>query len=146
MRKTILTLLALATLAGCNNDSVAPADNDSLMLLDDAAVLAYGATDMAEPGSHYIARLHRLPERLKLTADQQTRIRAALQAFEETTRPDREALAAIIRRAREAHQAGKSPAEVRAILAEGDEIRRRLHAAEQNLHSQIEAILTAEQK
>jgi Spy/CpxP family protein refolding chaperone len=145
MRKTIFTLLALATLAGCSKDSVAPADSDS-MLLDDAAVLAYGAADMAEPGSHYIARLHRLPDNLKLTADQQARIRSALQAFEEATRSDRAALTTIIQQARAAHQAGKSPEEVRAILAQGDDIRRRLHTAEQNLHAQIEAILTPEQK
>lgn len=146
MRKTILTLLTLAAMAGCNNDSVAPTDNDSMLMLDDAAVLAYGAADMAQPGSHYIARLHRLPDRLKLTADQQARIRAALVAFEDATRADRAALAAIIQQARAAHQAGKSPEEVRAILAQGDEIRRRLHTAEQTLHAQIEAILTAEQK
>ena len=146
MRKTLLALFAAVTFAGCNDDGVGPTDNGSLMLLDDAAVLAFGAADMAHPGSHYIARLHRLPEHLKLTADQQSRIKALLEAFEQATRADREALAAIMRQAREAHQAGKSPAEVRAILAQGDPIRQRLHAAEQTLHSQIEAILTPEQK
>lgn len=146
MRKLLFTLLAAVTLSACNDDSAAPADDGSLLLLDDAAVLAYGAMDMAHPGSHYIARLHRLPDHLKLTAAQQTQIRTLLQAFAEATKADREALAAIMQRAREAIQAGKTREEVRAILAEGDPIRRRLHEAEQNLHSQIEAVLTAEQK
>jgi Spy/CpxP family protein refolding chaperone len=146
MRKMLFTLLAAVTLAACNDDSVRPTDDESLLLLDDAAVLAYGAMDMAHPGSHYIARLHRLPDHLKLTTEQQSLIRALLQAFAETTKADREALAAVMQRARAAIQAGQSRDEVRAILAEGDPIRRRLHEAEQNLHSQIEAVLTAEQK
>jgi Spy/CpxP family protein refolding chaperone len=146
MRKLLLMLLAASSITACSEETVAPTDTESLLLLDDAAVLAYGAMDMAHPGSHFIARLHRLPEHLKLTAEQQTQIRALLQAFAEATKADREALAAIMRRAREAHQAGKSHEEVRAILAEGDPIRRRLHEAEQNLHTQIEALLTPAQK
>jgi Spy/CpxP family protein refolding chaperone len=146
MRKLLLTLVAAVALAACNDDSVGPADDGSLLLLDDAAVLAFGAMDMAQPGSHYIARLHRLPDHLKLTTAQQSQIRALLQTFAEATTADREALMAIMQRARAAFQAGQSQDEVRAILAEGDAIRRRLHEAEQNLHSQIEAVLTAEQK
>jgi Spy/CpxP family protein refolding chaperone len=146
MRKVLFTLLAAVTLTGCNDQSVGPADDGTLLLLDDAAVLAYGAMDMAHPGSHYIARLHRLPDHLKLTAEQQSQIRALLQAFAETTKADREALAAIMQRARAAIHAGRSREEVRAILAEGDPIRRRLHEAEQNLHAQIAAVLTADQK
>jgi Spy/CpxP family protein refolding chaperone len=146
MRKTLLTLLAAISFAACSDDSVSPRNEDSLFLLDETAVLAFGSMDMADPGSRYIARLHRLPEHLKLSADQQARIKAILEAYESATKADREALAAIHRQAREAHQAGKSSAEVRAILAQGDPIRQRLHAAEQQLHAQIEAVLTAEQK
>jgi Spy/CpxP family protein refolding chaperone len=146
MRKMLFTLLAAMAVAACDNQSVGPTDDGSLLLLDDAAVLAYGAMDMAHPGSHYIARLHRLPDRLKLTSEQQSQIRALLQTFAEATKTDREALAAIMQRAREAIHGGKSREEVRAILAEGDPIRRRLHEAEQNLHAQIDAVLTDEQK
>ena len=142
MRKT-LVLLAVLLLGACSEETTAPTDNS--FMLNEAADLAYGAMDMADPGRHFLARLKLLPDDLKLSAEQETQIRALLAAFVSATKPDLEALAAIHKEARQAHAAGKSAAEIRAILARGDEIRARLHEAERKLHADILAVLTPAQ-
>src|SRR5688500_16476589 len=108
MRKLFLTMVAAATLAACSENPAEPRDDS--FLLDEAAVLAFGAMDMADPGSHHIARLHSLPDSLKLTAAQQQQIRALMAAFASATKPDMEALRAIHEEARAAKAAGKSDA------------------------------------
>lgn len=144
MRKIVLALMAAATLAACSEDAVAPSTDT--VLLDDVTVLAYGAMDMADPGSRYIPGLHRLPDHLKLTSAQETQIRALVTAFAAAVKADVEALHAIRLEARAAKAAGKSDAEIRAIYAKGDAIRARLHAAEAKLRADIDAVLTAEQR
>lgn len=144
MRKSLLTLLAVLAMAACSEDTAGPADNT--LLLDDAAVLAYGGMDMADPGTHFIARLKMLPDSIKLSSAQEEQIRTLLAAFVQTTKTDLEALAAIHQEARAAREAGKTATEIRAILARGDVIRARLHAAEAQLRADIEAVLTAAQK
>lgn len=144
MRKTLLMLLAVLALGACSEQTTAPTDN--AFMLVEAADLAYGATDLADPGRHFIGRLRLLPDNLKLSAAQETQIRALIAAFAAATKPDLEALAAIRRQAREAYAAGKSAEEIRAILAGGDAIRARLHEAERKLHADILAVLTPEQK
>lgn len=144
MRKFVFVLLATLTLGACNSDSTAPATDT--VLLDEAALLAFGAMDMADPGSHFIARLNSLPDSIRLSAEQRTQIRALIEAFVQATRADIEALNAIHQEARAARQAGATEAEIRAIFAQGDAIRARLHAAEAELRSDIEALLTPAQK
>jgi Spy/CpxP family protein refolding chaperone len=144
MRKLLFVLLLAAFTAACGEDTSAPAADT--VLLDDAALLAFGSMDMADPGSRFIARLNSLPDSIKLTADQQTRIRELITAFVTATRVDMEALAAIHQEARAARTAGKTEAEIRAILARGDAIRARLHAAEAKLHADVQAVLTPAQK
>jgi Spy/CpxP family protein refolding chaperone len=143
MRKLIFVLVA-AAMTACSQDSTAP-DSD-VLLLEDAASLAFGAMDLADPGSHFIARLNNLPDSIKLSAEQQTQIRALIAAFLEATTADKEALAALYQQARAARAAGASEAEIRAIFAQGDEIRRRLHQAEERLHTAILEVLTPAQR
>jgi Spy/CpxP family protein refolding chaperone len=144
MRKTLLVLLAVLALGACGEETTAPTDNG--LMLQDAADLAYGATDLADPGRHFIGRLKLLPDSLQLSAAQETQIRALMAAFVESTRADLAALAAIRQQAREAFAAGKSAEEIRAILATGDAIRARLHEAERKLHADILALLTPAQR
>ena len=143
MRKLLL-MVAAASLAACSENPAEPRDDS--FLLDDAAVLAYGAMDMTDPGSHYIARLHSLPDSLKLTAAQEQQVRALVAAFAAATKTDMDALHAIHQEARAAKAAGKTDAEIRAIYAKGDPIRARLHAAEAKLHADIVAVLTPAQQ
>ena len=144
MLKRMMLLVATVAITACSEDTAAPATDT--ILLDDAALLAFGAMDMADPGSRFIARLNSLPDSIKLTAAQHAHIRALVTAFVQSTRADMEALNAIHQEARAAKAAGKTEAEIRAIFARGDAIRARLHAAEAKLHADIEAILTPAQK
>ncbi len=143
MRKMLWMLMAVITFAACSEDTTAP--NDDALLLEDAASLAFGAMDMAEPGSHFIARLNSLPDSLALSAAQREQIRTLITDYKTAIATDLRALAVIHQEARAAHQAGKTPAEIRAILARGDAIRARLHAAEAELHADLRAVLTPAQ-
>lgn len=143
MRKTLVVLLAAFTLGACAEDTVAP-ETESV-LLNDAAQLAFGAMDMADPGSRFMARLNSLPDAIKLTPEQAAEIRALIAAFADATGADKQALAAILQEARAAKQAGATVEEIRAILARGHEIRVRLLEAERQLRADILAVLTPEQ-
>lgn len=145
MKKTTLVLLAALALGACNKDTTAPAtDNDAA--LDLAAELAFSASFAADPGSNPLPGVNRLPDNLKLTADQQAKIKALTEAFLQATKADHDALAAIQRQAKEAEKAGKSREEIIAILKQGDAIRQRLQAAEAKLRADLLAVLTAEQR
>lgn len=143
MRKTIWMLATALTLAACREDSTAP--DTQLPMLDEAASLAFGSMDMADPGSRFIARLNSLPDSIKLSPAQHEQIRTLLANYKTAVGDDLRALAAIHQEARAAHQAGKTPEEIRAILARGTAIRARLHAAEAKLHADIRAVLTPAQ-
>jgi Spy/CpxP family protein refolding chaperone len=143
MRKTLFMLLAVLALGACSEDTTSPTDN--AFLLEEVADLAYGATDMADPGRHFLAGLKLLPDSLQLSATQEAQIRSLITAFVAATKADMQALAAIHQQARAARAAGQSFEEIRAILALGDPIRARLHEAEQKLHTDILALLTPAQ-
>ena len=145
MRKSAVLLLGVLTLAACNRDVSAPIDSDTLASLDAGAILTFDAAGLSGPG-HYLTGLHRLPDNLKLSADQEAKIKALLQAFQQANQADLEALAKIGAEAKAAAAAGKSRAEIAAILAKGDAIRARIEAAEKALQTAIENVLTAAQK
>jgi Spy/CpxP family protein refolding chaperone len=143
MRKSAVLLIAALVTASCSQDVTAPADD--LASLDAGGILAYDAAGLSGPG-RYLSALHRLPDNLKLSADQEGKIKALLTAYQEANGADIEALAKIDAEAKAAARAGKSREEIQAILARGDAIRARLEVAEKALQTAIEAVLTAEQK
>jgi Spy/CpxP family protein refolding chaperone len=81
-----------------------------------------------------------------LTDAQKAQIRALEQAFQTANKADLDAVKAILEQARAAAQAGKTKAEVEAIIATAKPIMDRLEAARRSLKTQIEAVLTPEQK
>jgi Spy/CpxP family protein refolding chaperone len=81
-----------------------------------------------------------------LTDAQKAQMRSLEQAFQTANKADLDAVKAILDQARAAAQAGKSKAEVEAIIATAKPAMDRLNAARAALKSQIEAILTPEQK
>ena len=141
MRK--YTVILTLVLAACTSDVAGPADN--FESLDLNAQLAYDPGGRSGAGE-YLVGLHRLPDGLKLSAAQEARLKAVLEAHAAATKADREALAAIMQEAHNATRAGKSRAEIGAIIAKGTAIRARLDTAEANLKTAIEAVLTTEQK
>jgi hypothetical protein len=144
MRKTTFIALAALVLAACSNDATSP--SDLFTNLDEVTDLAFSASFAGDPSANFLGPLNRLPENLKLSADQQTKIKALVDAFLAATKADHDALAAIRQKASDAAKAGKTKAEVDAILATGAPIRERLLKAEEKLRADIYALLTADQK
>jgi Spy/CpxP family protein refolding chaperone len=143
MRAASIALLTALTLSACAENTAAPPDVTEDV--DLGAVLAYDGAGFSGPG-RVLVGIHRLPRELRLTEAQEAQIKSLLQRFEEATRADREALAGIQREADEARRAGKPRTEIAAILAKAEPIWKRLAEAEAALATQLEGVLTAEQK
>ncbi|MGH7471962.1 MAG: hypothetical protein ACRENP_28760 [Longimicrobiales bacterium] len=143
MRKSVLGLLATVAFLACAEDATGPQDGDTMMEQD--AILAFDAGGVSDPGRHMVG-IHRLPRELRLTAEQEAQIKVLLERFNVSTQPDRTVLAGIQRQADEARRAGKPREEIARILAQADEIRKRMAAAEETLAAAILAVLTAEQR
>jgi Spy/CpxP family protein refolding chaperone len=147
MRRIALVSLAALVVVACSNEATAPANSTDEVT--DFSIGAFG-TALTSIGGYdadlYQLRLfHGLPDALKLTSDQEAKIKALVDAYKQSTKADRDALDAILRQARDAKKAKKSKAEIQAILDQGIPIRTRLAAAEANLKTEIDKILTAEQ-
>jgi Spy/CpxP family protein refolding chaperone len=145
MRRTLLIAVAALTVA-CSGESTSPGTTDLTLFDAGAFGTALTSTGGYDADIYHDRLVNALPDELKLTDAQKTQIRALIEAFKQSTRADREALAAILREAVRAIEAGKSRTEVGAILAKGADIRRRLAAAEAKLKSDIDAVLTPEQR
>ena len=157
MRKLLLLALTAGALAACSREASAPAQTDDIAALvgSDLAVLgSFGAEAWAAgAGPDAIGGvgtagwvLRALPPDLKLTDAQVAQIRSLVEAFQQATRADREALAAVRRRADEARRAGATRAEVEQILAAGRPIAERIGTAEARLHQAVLAVLTERQR
>lgn len=87
-----------------------------------------------------------LPDNLKLTEAQRTAIQALVTAFHTANAADIAVMKAAHIAARQAHKAGKTRDEIRAILAAAKPTADRVHAAAAALRTAIHALLTAEQR
>ena len=148
MRRIVFVSLAALVIAACSKEATAPADSTDEVT--DYSIGAFG-TALTSVGGYdadlYQLRLfHGLPDALKLTSDQEAKIKALVDAYKASTKADRDALEAILHQARDAKKANKSDAEIKAILDQGIPIRTRLAAAEAKLKTDIDAVLTAEQR
>jgi Spy/CpxP family protein refolding chaperone len=147
MRK-YLAALTIALLSGACGELSGPANDRDAQILEDFAALGYNAMQVghADAGDDLMARLGRLPASQALTADQIARIGALVQTFETANSADRTALAAIKEQAGAARNAGKTPAEVEAILTAGAATRARLQQAEAGLRDAVMSLLTPAQR
>jgi hypothetical protein len=146
--RRLVAVLGVALLAGCS-DPVAAPDADIQATLEEMASLAFSVahvTDGSGPAAGLLQRLGSLPPTLALSADQAAAIRALVDVFVAATATDREFLAALRQEAAAARQAGRPPEEIRAILARGEETRKRLATAEQALHRAVLGVLTPAQR
>ena len=147
MRRIVLVSLVAAAVVACSSDTTAPTNTD---LIADFETASYGTVFTVAGGYDedlYQLRLgNGLPDELKLTPEQEEKIGALVKAFKEANKADQDALRAIIREARQAKEDGKSDAEIKAILDKGTPIAAKLAAAAANLKTDIDAILTAEQR
>jgi Spy/CpxP family protein refolding chaperone len=148
MRRIALISLTAASLFACSSETTSPTtSNDEVNAF---AAEAFGTAFTAAGGYDadlYQARLfNALPDEIKLTDEQRSKIRALVEAFNLATKADRDALNRILQQAMEAVRANKPRSEVIAILDRGLVIRNRLAAAEATLKTQIEGVLTPEQR
>ena len=147
--RRIALIVAAAVLAACSsNESTSPSGDISQIA---EFVIGANGTALTSAGGYdadlfQLRLLNGLPDDLKLTPEQQAKIKALVDAFQAATKADRDALAGVLRDAMAAVAAHKSRDEVKAILDKGVAIRQRLAAAEAQLRSDIEAVLTPEQK
>lgn len=146
--RSIHTLASIATLGlfvACNSsDTTRPLIDDGAPVSLDGSPLGLAAAAGGATGA--TAMLPPLPPELKLSDAQRAQISQLISDFQDATKADMTALVAIQRQAEAARKAGKSEAEVKAILAQGAMIKGRLEAAQVKLRTAIEAVLTPAQR
>ncbi len=151
MRRIALMSVVALTFAACSTDSTAPT-TPAVVDLTTIGAGAFGSALTVAGG--YEAELYQtrltngLPDSLKLSADQQAKIKALVDAFNTATKSDRDALEALLKQARDASRGkGKAGADsVGKILAKGVSVTAHLALAEAKLKADIDAVLTADQR
>ncbi len=146
MRRLAWFAAATLIISACSGDTTSPTTTDANLLGAGAFGTALTTAGGYDAGVYQDRLINGLPDELELTDDQRARIRSLVEAFQQATQADREALGAILREAHQAVEAKKTREEVQAILAKGVDIRNRLGAAEAKLKADIDAVLTAEQR
>jgi Spy/CpxP family protein refolding chaperone len=147
MRTIVLASLVAAALVGCSSDTTAPGSTDLIADFEAASSATVFTVAGGYDADIYQLRLgNGLPDELELTAEQEEKIEALVKAFKEANKADIEALKAIIREAKKAKEDGKSDAEIKTILDKGTPIAAKIAAAAAKLKTDIDAILTAEQR
>ena len=149
MRRMAL-IVAAAALVGCSSETTSPADSTAstdliTQFTNSALGDAFTAAGGYDADLFELRLLHALPDSIRLSADQEAKIKALVDAYNAATKADREALNAVLRLAKDAVRAHKSPADVKTILDTGAPIAARLATAAANLKTAIDAVLTADQ-
>lgn len=142
MRRLFVLTAAVLTITACSSEPTSPPVDIDNGMAGSELTLAGGY----EANIYQDRLANALPDNIKLSDEQRAQIRSLVTAFQEATRADREALAEILRDAREAVRAGKSRDEIQSILKTAAPIRDRLIAAERKLKADIDAVLTPEQR
>jgi Spy/CpxP family protein refolding chaperone len=145
MRKTFLAVavLGLVGLSACSTETVAPNDflaADAVDLLPDFEISSAAVIDGAGIGAA------RLPEELKLTADQKAEIAALHDAFKAEHEDELAALREIEQQIRQLRRSGGSREEVQVLHAEARGIIEGLSDDFAALQDAIWNVYTAEQK
>jgi len=144
MRARFVALVGAFTLLGaCDHSSpVSPTDSsvDVIDLVPDYAVSPAATIDAAGVGASL------LPDSLKLTVEQKAAIASLHDGFMTANAAAIAALQSIEQQAKAAIKAGKSRAEVRAILEEAAPILARLDASFRKLQADIWAVYTPAQR
>ena len=141
-----LAAAAVALVACSTENSTAPNTTD---LTTDAGAFGTALTVAGgyEPELYQDRLTNGLPDSIKLTSDQQAKIKALIDAYNSATRADHDALAALLGKARDLGKNRTTGADsVAKLLAKGAEITARLAAAQAKLKADIDAVLTPEQR
>ncbi len=149
MRRSAILLVLAGTLAACGHELTAPGSPRPQGVNLEAATGVNGAAPFGGrrfAGAPMVGLLRRLPANLALTDQQKQSIKGYVQTFAQTTKADRQALAALMKQARQARQSGQTADQVKAILQQGAPNRQHVQAAAAELKQQIQGVLTSDQK
>jgi Spy/CpxP family protein refolding chaperone len=143
-RNSWLYLAGLVVVAACSTDTTAPAATnllaeDGIDLVQDLGVSSASVVDRGGIGGS------EFPDSLRLTAEQKAQIAALHLGYQAATKADLEALQALEAEAKAARKAGKSRAEVEAILRKAEPVVARLRAAFAKLQEEIKRVYTPAQ-
>ena len=146
MRRIVFATIAALSIAACSNDATGP-DSSALLAIDAAgagtALTVVGGYD----GEIFQDRLvNGLPDSLKLTDSQKAAIKAVVSAFEASTKADRDSLNKLLGDARKSLGKKGNGSTLEQTLGAAAPIIARLRTAEEKLKTDIDAILTAEQR
>jgi Spy/CpxP family protein refolding chaperone len=146
MRRIAFITFAAAALVACSTET-STAPNTSASTFEAGAFgTALTVAGGYEPELYQDRLTNGLPDSLKLTSDQQAKIKALIEAYNAATKADHDALAALLGKARDLGNARTTGADSLAkLLAKGAEITARLAVAQAKLKSDIDAVLTPDQ-
>ncbi len=144
MRWTAFVMIAALGLAACSTETTAPTVSD--LTIDAGAFgTALTVTGGYEPELYQTRLTNGLPDSIKLSSDQQAKIKALIDAFNTSTKADHDSLSVLLRKAHDAAKTRGNSDALSKILADGAAISARLAAAEAKLKADIDAVLTPEQ-
>jgi hypothetical protein len=150
MRRIAFVSLVAAILVACSSDTTAPAASTDQQVTDfsiNALGTALTAAGGYDADLYQLRLFHALPDNIKLTPDQETQIKALVEAYKKNTKADNDALNAILKQARDAVKAHKTAADVKAILDQGAPFAASLAAAATDLKNKIDdKVLTDDQR
>ncbi len=141
----IACLIALSALAACSSESTAPAVQEPASTSAVDLIQQFGATSAAAMDRGGIGGSE-FPADLKLTAEQKAKIQALHDAFQKNHESDLTALKAVEQEVKAAVAAGKSRADIAAIITKAQPIMLRLAAAFAQLQRDVWAIYTPAQQ
>jgi Spy/CpxP family protein refolding chaperone len=144
-RVSLLFAAGLFAFAACSNESTSPstladANVEGIDLVQDMGMSASSVTDRAGIGGS------ELPDSIKLTADQKAEIAALHEAYKAATAADLAFVLGIEAELKAARAAGKTKAEMAAILAKAAPYLGRLRAAFAKLQADIWKVYTPAQR
>jgi Spy/CpxP family protein refolding chaperone len=144
-RASLVFAAALSVLVACSSESTAPTQlteqsQDEIDLLQDMGTSTAAVFDRAGIGGS------QFPDHLQLSAEQKAKIAALHEAYEASVKADIAAVHAIELEARAALKAGKSRAEIAAILAKAEPYLARIRAAFAKLQADIWNVYTPAQQ
>ncbi|NJD11254.1 MAG: hypothetical protein FIB01_12740 [Gemmatimonadetes bacterium] len=109
--------------------------------------MAYGLDGLIPPAAlAELWRFKNLPDAIKLTAEQEASLSKLLEDFQKTNQTDLNALAKALDDARKAIEDHKPNSDVLALLRQAMTIQQRLRTAVAKLKTDMEAVLTPQQK
>ena len=150
MRMVLLAVLA-GSVAACANDATAP----TVQPAPEYSVAGTSGNGMIGPwgfGRHGFGMagplfgMRRLPDNLKLTDAQSAQIRVLVTSFRAAHQTEFAAMQSAMKEARTARLAGATPDQRRALFAKTAPQRQQLMAATRQLHTQIQQVLTSDQR